>query len=199
MPTDNSGQPPLKPPPLQGASGYSDSDMLERGETVLSVVHRSVIGLVATYAVLVVAIAAIFGLIIAISPSSFESDAGGLSPSMMAIIALSALLTALFIIALTHIYRQSRLIITDKSLVQIMQKTLFSRKVSRLSMSDVEDVSAEQRGIIASLFGYGTLVVQTAGERENFIFTLCPMPQKFADRIIEARQKFIEDQDDHTP
>jgi membrane protein YdbS with pleckstrin-like domain len=199
MPTDNSGQPPLKPPPLQGASGYSDSDMLERGETVLSVVHRSVIGLVATYAVLVVAIAAIFGLIIAISPSSFESDAGGLSPSMMAIIALSALLAALFIIALTHIYRQSRLIITDKSLVQIMQKTLFSRKVSRLSMSDVEDVSAEQRGIIASLFGYGTLVVQTAGERENFIFTLCPMPQKFADRIIEARQKFIEDQDDHTP
>jgi uncharacterized membrane protein YdbT with pleckstrin-like domain len=71
-----------------------------------------------------------------------------------------------------------------------MQKTLFNRKVSRLSMSNVEDVNEEQRGIIASIFNYGTLTVQTAGTEDNFIFTMCPNPAQLADKIIEARQAY---------
>jgi guanylate kinase len=59
-------------------------------------------------------------------------------------------------------------------------------------MSNVEDVSEEQRGILASIFSYGTLTVQTAGEMENFIFTLCPNPAALADRIIEARQAYAQ-------
>jgi hypothetical protein len=96
----------------------------------------------------------------------------------------------LILFTATYIYKQSRLLVTDKSLVQIIQKTLFNKKVSRLSMSNVEDVSEEQRGFLASFFNYGTLTVQTAGTEDNFVFSLCPNPAKLADRIIEARQAY---------
>jgi uncharacterized membrane protein YdbT with pleckstrin-like domain len=191
--------PPPAPPPLTGLSKNPEADMLEAGESVITVVHRSVIGLVGIYLVAIAAVLAIFGLIIAISPDSFNTDSATISPMLSGIIILGAILLVLILFTATYIYRQSRLLITDRSLVQILQKSLFIRKVSRLSMQDVEDVSAEHRGILASIFGYGTLTVQTAGERENFVFTLCPMPQKYADQIIEARQKFLEDGDDHTP
>jgi len=190
MQTDNKSS-----APLTGATKSPDTDMLEPGENVLTVVRRSLIGLVGTYLVAVAAVAALLGVIIAISPGAFENSGGGASGSLLVIIILSILLLALFLFTATYVYLQSRLLVTDRSLVQIMQKTLFSRKVSRLSMSNVEDVNEEQRGFIASLFNYGTLTVQTAGTEDNFIFTLCPNPAQLADRIIEARQMYAKRQE----
>lgn len=183
-------EPDNKPAAAAAISKSSDRDMLEPGESVLTVVRRSLIGLAGIYLVVIAAVAALLGLIIAISPGAFEDSSGGFSASLGAIIALAALLLGLFLFASTYIYLQSRLLVTDRSLVQVMQKTLFSRKVSRLSMSNVEDVNEEQNGFLATLFNYGTLTVQTAGTEDNFIFTLCPNPTKLADSIIEARQAY---------
>lgn len=182
--------PPAEPPPLQGVSKNREQDMLEPGECVLKVVRKSAIGLIGIYLVAIIAAAAIVTLVIVISPSTFEATGTKEKGSLTAIFGLAAVLLALILFTVTYIYRQSRLLVTDRSLVQIMQKTLFIRKVSRLSMSNVEDVSEEQRGILASIFNYGTLMVQTAGERENFVFPLCPNPAVLADRIIEAREAY---------
>ena len=172
--------------------------MLEEGESILKVVHRSFIGLISIYLVVIAAITAMFVLLVTISPNAFDTSSTSISPQLMAIIVLGSVLLVLVLFTVTYIYRQSKLLVTDRSLVQIMQKSLFNKKVSRLSMSNVEDVSEEQRGILASIFNYGTLMVQTAGTLENFIFTMCPNPSGLADRIIEARQDYarkIEEQD----
>lgn len=199
--TPNPSPPPAAPPPIEGASHQADTDMLEPDEHVLTVVHRSVIGLVGIYLVAFLAVAAITTLVIVISPGTFKTSSANISGALSAIILLSAVLLVLILFTATYIYRQSRLLVTDRSLIQILQKTLFIRKVSRLSMSNVEDVNEEQRGIIASLFNYGTLTVQTAGTEDNFVFTLCPNPAALADRIIEARQAYAksvqEDQEQH--
>jgi membrane protein YdbS with pleckstrin-like domain len=183
-------QPPAVPPPIAGASKDPSEDLLEPGEKVITVVRRSVMGLVAAYLMAFAAVAAITALVIIISPGTFNTSSPTISGSLSAIILLSAILLVLVLFTVTYVYRQSRLLVTDRSLVQIMQKTLFNRKVSRLSMSNVEDVNEEQRGIISSIFNYGTLTVQTAGTEDNFIFTLCPNPAGLADRIIEARQAY---------
>ena len=188
--TDNPSQPPAAPPPLRGISKNANEDMLEPGECVLTVVHRSIIGLAGIYIVAIVALAAIFGLVISVSPDTFDTSSANISPALSAAMLLGAILLVLILFTATYVYRQSRLLVTDKSLVQVMQKTLFIRKVSRLSMSNVEDVNEEQRGILASIFNYGTLTVQTAGTEDNFIFSLCPNPAGLADRIIEARQAY---------
>jgi uncharacterized membrane protein YdbT with pleckstrin-like domain len=183
-------QPPSQPPPLSGLSKHREEDMLEPGECVLTVVHRSIIGLLGIYLVAFLAVAAIVALVFTVSPDTFDTSSASISGMVSAIIILAAVLLGIILFAATHVYRQSRLLVTNRSLVQVMQKTLFIRKVSRLSMSNVEDVSEEQRGFAASLFNYGTLTVQTAGTEDNFIFTLCPNPTKLADRIIEARQAY---------
>lgn len=188
---DKTGKPaPAVPPPITGLSKRHDEDMLEPGECVLTVVHRSIIGLIGIYLVAFLAVSAILVLVVTISPDTFQTSSENISGSLSAIIVLFAVFLVLILFTATYIYRQSRLLVTDRSLVQIMQRTLFIRKVSRLSMSNVEDVTEEQRGILASIFNYGTLVVQTAGEMENFIFNLCPNPARLADRIIEARQAY---------
>lgn len=166
--------------------------MLEPGECILTVVHRSFIGLLGIYLVAFAAVGAIAALVILLSPDTFQTSSPEISGSLSAIIVLAATFLVLILFAATYIYRQSRLIVTDRSLVQVVQKSLFIRKVSRLSFSNVEDVSAEHRGILAAIFGFGTLMIQTAGERENFVFTLCPNPDRLADRIIEARQAYAE-------
>jgi uncharacterized membrane protein YdbT with pleckstrin-like domain len=182
--------PPQTPPPLAGAARSPEEDMLEPGERVLTVVRRSAVGLLGIYLVATAAILAIVGLVIALSPDTFNTDSVNISAALSGIIIVGATLLVLILFTATYIYKQSRLLVTDKSLVQIMQKTLFNKKVSRLSMSNVEDVSEEQRGFLASFFNYGTLTVQTAGTEDNFVFSLCPNPAKLADRIIEARQAY---------
>jgi DMSO reductase anchor subunit len=42
------------------------------------------------------------------------------------------------------VYRQNRIIVTDRNITQILQYGLFSRKVSQLNMVNVEDVTAVQ-------------------------------------------------------
>jgi membrane protein YdbS with pleckstrin-like domain len=191
MPPEEPVQPaPPTPPPIVGAAMPIHEDLLEADEHVLTVVRRSTIGLVGIYLVATLAVAAIVGLAIAIAPGTFKPSGATISGPLSGVIVLSAVFLALILFVATYVYRQSRLMVTDKSLVQVMQKTLFIRKVSRLSMSNVEDVNEEQRGILASLFNYGTLTVQTAGTEDNFIFTLCPSPAKLADKIIEARQAY---------
>jgi membrane protein YdbS with pleckstrin-like domain len=183
---------PATPPPLSGISKSFADDMLEPGESILTVVHRSLVGLVGIYLVAIVAVGAILVLFITLSPDTFDTSSNNISPQLSAIMIVAAVLLVLILFTATYVYRQSRLLITDRSLVQIMQKTLFNRKVSRLSMSNVEDVNEEQRGIISGLFNYGTLTIQTAGTEDNFVFTLCPNPTRLADKIIEARQAYAE-------
>lgn len=183
---------PAAPPPLRGISESSEDDMLEPGESILTVVHRSFIGLVGIYLAAIAAVVAIFSVFIIAAPDLFDTSSDTISFQLTLLMLLGATFLVLILFAATYIYRQSRLMITDRSIVQISQKTLFNREVSRLSISNVEDVSSEQRGIVASIFNYGTLTVQTAGELENFIFTLCPNPNHYADVIIEARKDYAD-------
>jgi uncharacterized membrane protein YdbT with pleckstrin-like domain len=189
-------QPPAAPPPLKGVSGQANEDLLEPGEQILTVIRRSYIGLVGIYLVAFLAVGAITTLAIVLSPDTFNTSSSNISGSLSAVILVAAIFLVLVLYTATYVYRQSRLLITDRSLVQIMQKTLFNRKVSRLSMSNVEDVNEEQRGFISSFFNYGTLTIETAGAKENFVFTMCPNPTMLADRIIEARQAYTKTHSD---
>ena len=189
--------PPPQPPPLPPqqpveptVSQDQEDDLLAPGERVLTVIHRSSIGIIGIYIFGLVTAAAAIALIIEVSPSMFDTPEGKLSVKQLGLVAIASLLLAFGLFIITYVYRQSRLLITNRSLVQITQRSLFSRKVSRLSMSNVEDVSAEQRGVLATVFNYGTLTVQTAGEEDNFIFSMCPNPNKLADKVIEARQVY---------
>jgi uncharacterized membrane protein YdbT with pleckstrin-like domain len=197
MPPNNppSNQQPLTSKPASAPEPIPkipEAAFLNRDEHIVTIVHRSFIGIVFIYLEAFAAVAALLALLFALAPDVFSglSTQTNVLAMGIAVFAIALLFFVLFIA--TYIYRQSMLLVTDMNLVQILQKGLFVRKVSRLSMSNVEDVTAEQKGILPTIFNYGTLTVQTAGEMENFVFPYCPNPNKYADRILDARQAFVD-------
>jgi len=91
----------------------------------------------------------------------------------------------------TFIYLQNRWVVTDDSITQITQNGLFKRQMSEISMANIEDVTAVQNGLLATVFGFGTLKAETAGERSNFHFIYCPRPNMYAKIVLDARERFI--------
>jgi uncharacterized membrane protein YdbT with pleckstrin-like domain len=77
-------------------------------------------------------------------------------------------------------------IITDHRIIDIDQRGLFRRNVAELDCKMVQDINADKTGILQTLFNFGDVIVQTAGETPNFTFTAIPRPDEMVDRIQEV-------------
>ena len=102
-----------------------------------------------------------------------------------------AIITLLYMWIAVIIYNGNRWIVTTDSITQVSQTGLFNKQSSQLSLGNLEDVTFEQESIIQSMFGFGTLHVETAGERSKFVFPFCPTPQKCAQEIIYAHEQYM--------
>ncbi len=76
-------------------------------------------------------------------------------------------------------------IVTNDRIIDINQKGLFGRSVSELDLTRVQDVNSEIKGIIPTMLGYGSVVVQTAANEENFHFEQVANPNLVRQRILE--------------
>jgi uncharacterized membrane protein YdbT with pleckstrin-like domain len=170
----------------------SAEDMLLPGEVIVTIIRKHVFGLILIYLAVLGAAAVIVAFVVVVASNLINENVNFVNFAAISIFAIALLAFILFIA--TYVYRQSRIIVTNRSLIQVLQKGLFVRKVSRLSFADVEDVTAEMRGILQSLFNYGTLQIETAGERPNFVFTYCPKPNFYAEQILTARQQFEDEE-----
>lgn len=104
---------------------------------------------------------------------------------------IAGMITGLILVIATFLFRQTKLLISNENLIQILQKDLLHNKTSRLALTDIEDITSEQHGFLSTLFGYGNLVIETAGEQVNFIFTFCPDPNRIAKELIDAKEVLV--------
>jgi len=87
------------------------------------------------------------------------------------------------------LYRSNVIYVTSEKIAQVLYTSIFNRKVSQLSIGDVQDVTVSQKGILPHIFDYGTLVVETAGEQQNYTFTYVPDPYKRSQDIVGAHER----------
>lgn len=87
------------------------------------------------------------------------------------------------------VYRRSVLIVTSEKLVQLLQRNVLDRKISQLSIGDVQDVTVMQRGVMSRVFNYGTMIVETAGEQQNYTFNFVPYPFEYSQEIVGAHER----------
>jgi len=164
---------------------------INHDEVRIADVRRHFFGLFLIYLQTVVALVLSVGLIIFLLPGAFGEN----NATVDSIVWFSALIVAtlglIFLALATKIYNSNQLIITDINITQVLQVGLFSRKVSELTMENVEDVTAEQHGIFPTIFNFGTLKVETAGEQNNFIFKYCPNPNAYAKALQDARAAYF--------
>lgn len=83
-------------------------------------------------------------------------------------------------------------IITDERIVDIKQIGFFKREIAELHLREVQDVSAQVNGFFPTMFHFGDVMIQTAGERENFIFTAVPHPYQVSKKIADLHEAQIE-------
>lgn len=169
-------------------------EQINQGELVITQTGRHLIGLAFIYFQTFAALGLAFGLIFFLLPDVLDSlDLNDSSAEGIAILAASAvaLLTLFFMVLVTKIYLTNKIIITKDNVTHVTQIGLFHKKVSEISMANVEDVTAHRKGILATIFNYGRLHIETAGEQNNYDFLYCPNPSAYAKAIQDARLEFI--------
>ncbi len=80
-------------------------------------------------------------------------------------------------------------IITNERIINIEQEGLFHRTASELDLASVQDTTAEIRGILQTVFTYGNVFVQTAGQKGRFHFKNINNPE----RVKEIVNKLVEE------
>lgn len=84
------------------------------------------------------------------------------------------------------------LIVTDGRIFDIEQKGLFSRLSSSFRIDRVQNVTVDQKGIIQTLLNFGTLRIETAGEREDFVAPYISHPYEVKKFLNEMQDRAID-------
>jgi membrane protein YdbS with pleckstrin-like domain len=83
------------------------------------------------------------------------------------------------------------LIVTTLRLVDVDQRGLFTRIVTEAPLSTIQDVSWSKRGIIETVFGLGSVRVQTAAATASLVAQRVPRPQVIHELINELRHYHV--------
>jgi membrane protein YdbS with pleckstrin-like domain len=86
-------------------------------------------------------------------------------------------------VAITNYYLDI-LIITNKRLVDIEQRGLFARDITTAPIEKVQDITIEVVGILAEIFGFGDMYIQTAGEQKEIMIKGIRKPHETKETIL---------------
>jgi hypothetical protein len=179
-------QKPSLPPDYKG----NPLSVMQEGEAVICEIKRHPIGLFGMY--FSVGLGLLFLLTLAII---IPKNVDGINSQAQAFIMIGFIIVAgvaLLSVAISaSVYKNNRWILTTDSLTQVNQISLFRKETSQLSLANLEDVTAEQNGVLQSMFNFGSLHAETAGEKSRFIFRYCPDPNYYARQILACREAFI--------
>jgi len=76
-------------------------------------------------------------------------------------------------------------LVTSDRVLDVSQKGMFSRTVSELDLARVQDVTSEIKGVLRSLLNFGNVYIQTAAEKERFIFEDVKRPDEIRKRLLD--------------
>ncbi len=162
---------------------------LNPGEELVSIFRRHIINLVPI----------IVSTVLVVLVSTFaqgwltlhQSDFPGLPVPLIttALMVLSLLSIAILVIAF-FIFRQNRVILTNQHVIEITQSGLFGRTLSKFSLDELQDVRGSRTGFFATILNYGEVLIETAGEEENFLFRPVGDPLAVAEVINDTHEQF---------
>jgi membrane protein YdbS with pleckstrin-like domain len=177
-------------PGLTPEAVHNPLNVMSPGEQIICDIKRHPIGLLGVYITSGFLILVLLGGVAAL-PSLVSDLSNQIKLIAFAAALLFAALILLFAYIAAVVYKGNRWIVTSDSITQITQTGLFQKQTSQLSLANLEDVTFEQSSLFQSMFGFGTLKVETAGERSKFQFPFCPNPRKCAVDIIQAHEGFM--------
>ena len=162
---------------------------LDPGETITRVVHRHILDVIPTL---------LLSLLLALGAAGLAYFMGRYQQSIpfpplltAALISIMLVISVIIFVVSLYVYRRNVLVFTNIHLIQVEQLALFQRRVSQLSFLRVEDVTGRREGLLQTIFNYGDVQVQSAGEQEKFIFKNAPNPELLADQALQIHEQYM--------
>ena len=122
-------------------------------------------GLIYIYLLTIIAFVGSLALVIWASGELFNFDSSASKAWGVLTATGITIIVSMLLLFETVVYWSNRLVLMDDEIRQTLQKGLLNRKISSLGLANIEDVTIEQKGFMATLFNYGTLLIETAGEQ----------------------------------
>jgi len=165
---------------------------LSEGEYVILDIKRHPIGMLIP-AIVSIFLVVIIMIFVMFYPSIARDSILPIMPSVTDIFGVAMLLIGLVVLGgavALWIYLQNQFFMTNESVIQEIQESLFSRREQTVSLGSIEDASFRQSGIIQTIFNYGTIRLSTEGEETTYRFHFVANPREQIAIINNAIEDF---------
>lgn len=166
---------------------------LSSGEYIIAAVRRHPIGLILPLAagtlLISLALAIFFNydiLIERFAVSGVLADASGIAVPIWVFVAIVAL--GMFITY--YVYTNNRFFLTNESVIQEIQTSLFSRQEQTVSLANIEDASYTQHGPLQQILDYGDIRLSTEGDETTYRFSYVASPKNHIAQLNNAVEAF---------
>ena len=153
---------------------------LSEAEYVVSAVRGHPIGLILPLSVTIFLVAFVASLMI--NYTIIVNAIGIINPPpLSSALFIGSLLIILFLIGgyISYwVYTSNRFYLTNESVVQEIQTSLFSRHEQTVSLTNIEDASFLQQGFLQSLLDYGSIRLSTEGDETTYRFSYVAHPKR---------------------
>lgn len=166
---------------------------LSEGEYVVRAMHRHPIGLFLPMAAGTILLAA--ALIVLTNydliAQSFNLRGAAADPAsvIIPILLFSSLILVGMYVAY-YVYFNNKFFLTNESVIQEIQDSIFSKHEQTVSLANIEDASFLQTNIIQHLFHYGSIRLSTEGEETTYRFTYVANPKEHIATLNNAVEAF---------
>lgn len=166
---------------------------LSDGEYVIAAVRRHPIGLIIPLAVGTFIIAMDLTVLSSYSELSERLQLNGAlaEPALVVVpLLLFTIIVALGMFIVYYVYTRNKFFLTNESVIQEIQVTLFARKEQTVSLGNIEDASFTQSNIIQHIFDYGDIRLSTEGDETTYRFSYVAHPKGHIARLNNAVEAF---------
>ncbi len=160
---------------------------LSKGEYVISAVKRHPIGLVQIWLIAFVLIGALIAVLAGFLSGNSNAETVAAATIGLGLVSVLVLLGA---VVATMIYNANRFYLTNESVIQEIQVSLFNKHEQTVSLNNIEDASFYQAGIIPHLLNYGTIRLSTEGDETTYRFSYVASPKHHIAILNNAVEAF---------
>ncbi|NBU53650.1 MAG: hypothetical protein EBS33_04680, partial [Alphaproteobacteria bacterium] len=161
---------------------------------VLKVARRHPIGLFIQLSIsLVIFLAAFLPIIFASTVNSFLNDmiSTEIPLYVFASISIILILCSLGIGAvILFVFKNNKLYLTNESVIQRVQISLFSKQEQSVSLGSIEDSSYKKTNILQTIFNYGDVRLSTVGDETTYRLSYVANPKEYMTTLDHAVEAF---------
>lgn len=84
-------------------------------------------------------------------------------------------------------YQNDQWLITNQRLIDSIRRHWFHHQIASADLIHVEDMTVHKNGVLPTMFGFGDVRCQTAGQAQNFVLSGIPDPERVLATIDAAR------------